>query len=478
MTSEAAADLISRARSARVAVIGGGIAGLVAALECAKVGMRVTLFEAADALGGLVASAELDGRTVDTAADGWRVAPGALEDLIDELGLRGDVVPARAADTWVAGSFGTAPLPAASILGIPANPFDARVRRIVGWTGVWRAYLDRLRPPLTIGVQRSLGELVRSRMGARVLDRMVAPLTWGIHGVSPDRVDVDRAARGLNAALTRTGSLSGGVAQQLPEADAASGPSRATLAGGMSVLTAAVAARLADLEVDVRTHASVDSIVRSAEGFSVGWSGADPDPAAEARPVEVDAVVVATPERAARRLLAPLLEGLDGASLSPGDVDVVTLVVDAPALDARPRGHAVYAAPGTAAASAVVHATATWPHDAGEPHVVRVTAPAQPVGDADVIASATAAATELLGGDIGRVLAAHRDTWSPALPSSALAPERDAVRVAARVDPRIGVTGAWIDGTGVTRVAAEAKAEAERVRSALLWGSAGESASR
>jgi hypothetical protein len=40
---------------------------------------------------------------------------------------------------------------------------------------VWRAYLDRLRPPLTIGRERSLGALVRSRMGARLRDRLVAP---------------------------------------------------------------------------------------------------------------------------------------------------------------------------------------------------------------------------------------------------------------------------------------------------------------
>ncbi len=33
-----------------------------------------------------------------------------------------------------------APLPVGGILGIPANPFQPDVRRIIGWSGVWRAY--------------------------------------------------------------------------------------------------------------------------------------------------------------------------------------------------------------------------------------------------------------------------------------------------------------------------------------------------
>ena len=68
-------------------------------------------------------------------------------------------------------------------------------------------------PPLTIGHQHSLGKLVRSRLGARVLDRLVAPVPSGVYSARPDDIDVDLAAPGLNAALTRTGSLTGAVAE-------------------------------------------------------------------------------------------------------------------------------------------------------------------------------------------------------------------------------------------------------------------------
>lgn len=475
MSFDPAADLVSHARNARVVVIGGGAAGLVAALECAKIGMRVTLLEAGDRLGGSIASAEIDGETVDVAGDGFRLARGALADLIDELGLQGEVVRARPGDTWVAGPHGVAPLPTASMLGIPANPFDDRTRAIIGWSGVWRAYIDRLRPPLTIGTERSLGALVRTRLGARVVDRMVAPLTYGVHGLSPELVDVDSALRGLNTALTRTGSLTGAVSQQLPDAGAPE--SRATLRGGMSTFVEALRARLVDLDVDIRMAAPVTRIDRIDGGWSVTAAPAGEE-SDETGPILAHAVIVATPERHARALLAPHLPELDEPSISPDDIDVVTLLLDAPALDARPRGHAVYAVPRPGAASAVVHATATWPHEPGQPHVVRVTLPATDDTDAAAVTAATEAARDLLGVDLGRVRGAIRTRHERGLPASALSPAREAVRATARSDDRLGVVGAWIGGNGLVRVVGDAHTEAERIRSTLLWGTGSEDASR
>ena len=48
------ADALLRARRTRVTVVGGGVAGLVAALEWAKIGAHVTVCEAGGRLGGEV----------------------------------------------------------------------------------------------------------------------------------------------------------------------------------------------------------------------------------------------------------------------------------------------------------------------------------------------------------------------------------------------------------------------------------------
>src|SRR5690606_28366806 len=101
---------------------------------------------------------------------------------------------------------------------------------------------DRVRPPMTIGHADSLGVLVRSRMGARVLDRLVAPVTSGVYSAPPDDIDPDIAAPGLNTALTRTGSLSGAVAELAEKRATAPGGAVKGLRGGMGSLVRALAA--------------------------------------------------------------------------------------------------------------------------------------------------------------------------------------------------------------------------------------------
>jgi oxygen-dependent protoporphyrinogen oxidase len=151
MTEEPPA-LAARAAETRVVVIGGGIGGLIAARECAKLGMRVTVLEAADAVGGAIRRAALGDITVDAGAESFATRGGHVRALVEELGLGDRVVTPAAGGAWLAGipGIGAAPLPVGGILGIPANPFQDDVRRIIGWSGVWRAYLDRIRPPLTI----------------------------------------------------------------------------------------------------------------------------------------------------------------------------------------------------------------------------------------------------------------------------------------------------------------------------------------
>src|SRR5690606_19060280 len=192
-TAEQTADIAARAAAQHVVVIGGGIGGLVAARECARLGMRVTVLEAADALGGSIRSIALD-----AGAESFATRGGHVRALVEELGLADAVVAPEGGGAWLSGIPGApdAPLPKGGLLGIPVNPFQDDVRAIIGWRGAWRAYVDRLRPPLTIGHERSLGKLVTSRMGARVRDRLVAPVTAGVYSALPEDVDVDIAAPG------------------------------------------------------------------------------------------------------------------------------------------------------------------------------------------------------------------------------------------------------------------------------------------
>lgn len=487
--------LVAHARDTHVVVVGGGIAGLVAALECTKVGFAVTVLEASPALGGVVRAAEVAGIGIDAGAESYATRGGHVRALLDELGLAERVVAPAPGRAWVAGlpGGGAAPLPAGGILGIPANPFADDVRAVIGWSGAWRAYVDRLRPPLTIGHAHSLGKLVRSRMGARVVDRLVAPVTSGVYSAHPDDIDIDLAAPGLNTALTRTGSLSGAVGQLLEvrAASAGAAPAKAPggavegIEGGMTTLVTALAARLGDYGVEIRSGIPVTGLEREGAGWRVHLADDGADAAEDAAgPVAADVVIVATTEESARTLLAPHVPELaETAAASAPRVEIVTLILDAPALDDAPRGTGVLTVPGSHTAKALTHATAKWPwlrRDAGGRHVVRVSfgsqgeAPATADLDDDAAAAlALREASALLGVDLaGTLVGAHREGFVQAQPGSALGQAGAAAqaREAIGAVPGLAAVGAWLAGTGLAQVVPDATAEADRVRHAALWG--------
>ncbi|HWK78647.1 protoporphyrinogen/coproporphyrinogen oxidase [Microbacterium sp.] len=507
MSDDRTADLAARAAHRHVVVIGGGIGGLVAARECAKVGMRVTLLEAADELGGAIRRADLDGVRVDAGAESYATRGGHVRDLLDELGLSDRIVTPNPAGAWLVGAPGVdaAPLPKGGILGIPSNPFADDVRRIIGWGGAWRAYVDRLRPPLTIGQERSLGALVAKRMGAKVRDLLVAPVTAGVYSADPDDVDTEVAAPGLNEALTRAGSLSGGVAQLLADrADRAARAKKAPgsavegIAGGMSLLVDALAADLGELGAVVRTGAIVETLERADAGWMVGLALATPEGATteaalaaadadeQGEMIEADAVIVAAEEPAARALLTAHVAGLGAQGEAP-QIEIVSLLLHSPALDAAPRGTGVLTVPGSHTAKALTHSSAKWGwvlESAGGRHVVRVSFGAQgePAATAalDDDAAARLALSEasaMLGVALpeSALIAAHRARFTQSQPASLIgaATRRRELRAAVERTGSLGAVGAWLSGTGLAQVVPDATAEADRVRRALLWGPEG-----
>ncbi|CAN5476281.1 protoporphyrinogen oxidase [soil metagenome] len=518
-------DLAARAHDTHVVVVGGGIAGLVAAFACAKVGIRVTVLEASGRLGGAIRTAEVGGMRADLGAEGYATRGGAVRALVEELGLIDAVVPTVPRAEWIAGlPGGSLPFPAATLRGIPENPWEQSVRRVIGWRGTWRAYVDRVRPPLTIGQERSLGKLVRTRMGELVLDRLVAPLSLGGFLIHPDDVDVEVAVPGLGAALTRTGSLAGAVSSLLDSArkndndsarksdndsarksDTAAGDRLEGIDGGMSRIVDALHERLRTLGADVRVNSPVAAVeagtggrwmlrldatgVLSSAPSTIAAAGTDDaaDTAAAGTIDAADIVILATGAEAAYKLLHEVVPSLEPTPIT--DLEVVTLVVSSADLAAAPARTAAYPVTGTAVAASVTDSTARWPWmlpDA-DTRVLKVTFGGRGVGpataaleDRAAAALALAEASALLDVPLAatQLRASRRDRWAQPPPISALG-RRDAAaaaRTAIHAVPGLAVVGAWVAGTGLAQVVPDALAEAERVRRLTLWAGADERA--
>jgi oxygen-dependent protoporphyrinogen oxidase len=420
-------------------VVGGGIAGLVAARELARSGLRTLVLEERDTLGGAVAAHTVAGLRLDAGAESFATRGGTVAALLDDLGLGDRIRTPEPHGAWVHLPRGDGPLPRTGLLGIPADPWAAR--RTLGLVGTVRASLDLVLPATEA---TSLGDLVRRRMGARVLDRLVRPVVGGVHAADPEDLALGAVAPGLPDALRRQqGSLARAVRSL--RASAPAGSAVQGIEGGMHVLVDALVADIEGHGGTVRTGVTVTSL--------------DDEP--------TDRCVLATPS-------AVDLLGLDVGRPDPGaQVTLVTLVLDAPALDAAPRGTGVLVAREATdvTAKALTHATAKWAWlaQAAGPgrHVVRLSygragQDAQPdlgtaLRDAAVLLGVPLSGAQVEGHAVVR--------WTQALPRPSADHARVVAGVRAAVEPRAGIAvcGAWVAGNGLASVVPDARAAARSV---------------
>ena len=465
-------------------VVGGGISGLLAARELARAGVRTTVLEASGAWGGCVGSHVVAGLTLDSGAESFATRSSAVADLAAGLGLAGKIVAPQPGGAWVQLPDGPRELPRTGVLGIPANPWDPEVRRSLGLIGSLRASLDKLLPA-SLGTRdqaTSVSALVRARMGRRVLDRLVAPVVGGVHSADPDVLDIDMVAPGLRSGIRDHGSLAAAVAAQRRGAPTGGGPlpgapspglqkagsAVAGLRGGMHTLIPALLAELRRQGVTLLGGTRADSVERTASGWRVTAGGTAHD---------AGLLVVAVEGPAAIGLLAGALPELAGHRPEPGpDVSLVTLVVDLPQLDARPRGTGVLVAPQSPGiqAKALTHATAKWEWLAEQTgpgtHVVRLSygrgdtrhgaaVRPEPRADSELFEAALKDASALLSVPVtaGDVVDWDVVRWGGALPFASLGHKRRvaAVRSICAADGTLAIVGGWLSGNGLAAIVAD-----------------------
>lgn len=283
----------------------------------------------------------------------------------------------------VSGS-GAYPLPAAGVLGIPTQPLAPEVRRAIGTPAALRAWADRVLPTRAArDGNGTLGEVVRRRMGRRVLESLVEPVVRGVFSATAEHLPIATASPALARELASGASLA--AAAQRVRAASPAGSQVARVAGGMHGLTTALQARITANGGVLRTGAEVTALRHDGVDLAGGEHLAG-------RVVLAAADLVRLP-RTTRR------------------ITVVALAVRCPALDAAPRGTGALVARDTPGitARALTHTSAKWGSGSGDGvHLVRLSydePPAQDIPAADL-----AAVTGVPAGEI-EVIEDRRRTW-------------------------------------------------------------------
>lgn len=471
--------------SPRVAVVGGGISGLTAAHRLRTLlgpAAEVVVLEQRDRVGGVLRTVDLAGVPYDVGAEAFLWRRPELRELLDELGLAGEVVhPAGAAASVRAGGV-TVPLPTGTLLGVPTSA--ARLDGVLSAAGTAAARAERDRPiDWATGGDVALGGLLRERFGDELADRLADPLLGGVYA---GRVD----ALGLRATVpTLAAALDAGAPSVTAAADRATAPPPASpasvpgelrvpaqppvfgaLRGGYAVLVDALATG-----VEVRSSTTVRALNRLADGWRLVLG---PDQGV----LDVDAVVLAVPAPAAARLLA---EVVPTAATVAAEIRLASSVVVALAyleIDATrlPATSGVLVAAGEPVSiKAATHSSRKWPHltASATDGLVRLRASLGRFGeeatlqvdDAELVARARADLATLAGITAAPV-AVHVQRWGGGLPQYGVG-HVDRVRAiddAVAGVPGLAVAGAALHGVGVPACVGTARAAAERVAEQLV----------
>jgi squalene-associated FAD-dependent desaturase len=287
-----------------VVVIGGGLAGITAAIALRETGTRVTLLESRPRLGGATCSFTRDGLVVDNGQHVFLGCCTAYRELIARLGMTGSVSLQDRFDVMVLGPHGQARLRRTRLPGplhmgqaLVTYPLLSPAERLrVTQAALAMRFLDPSRPGLD--AQR-LGDWLAAHGQSERARRVL----WDLFTVSALNVAGDDANLSLAATVVRTALLGARDAADI-----------GTPAIPLGDLHGKAAARLLDqLGASVRLGAKVTSVQPlPGGGFRVRLADRGvPGAALSADIAAADGVVLAVPPEAAARLLP------DGAA-APG----------------------------------------------------------------------------------------------------------------------------------------------------------------
>jgi oxygen-dependent protoporphyrinogen oxidase len=304
-----------------VAVVGGGIAGLAAALRLVErvhegaPPVDVLLLEGGERLGGTIATEHTGGFVVEGGPDAMLSEKPWATALCERIGFARELVGTRDADrrTYVLSRGRLQPLPEGFLLLAPTSLWPLATSPLFSWPGKLRMALDLVLPRARGTRDESLADFVRRRLGREALERVAQPLVGGIYTADPERLslaatmprflELEQRHRSIILGLRATAAGARGTAGARYSLFVA--PAR-----GMGSLVAAIARRLP--EGVIRLRAPVEGLGREGGRWQLR---------AGREALAADALVLAAPASGAGPLLEPhdadlgrLLAGIEYAS--------------------------------------------------------------------------------------------------------------------------------------------------------------------
>ena len=437
----------------RYAVVGGGISGLSAAYRLRRLegdDAVITLFDPADALGGILRTVHLAGHPVDVGAEAFVARRPEMPALLAELGLAEAQIDTTGVRPLIYAGASLHPMPDGTVNGIPTS-----AESLAGLVDDATLITVADEPSQALGWERgadpAVAELVGGRFGTQVVSRSVDPLLAGVYAGSAGTIGLRSAAPGVASALD-SGAASLTEAARAALRPTSGGPVFRAVGGGYQRLVDELL-RQSGAE---RVQAAVTSLSPIEGGWHLGgeWCA--------------DTVVLAVPAPQLAGLVGDVAPDAAAAARSIPVASSAVLALAVPGGTSLPQQSGVLVASGEPLrAKAITLSTRKW----GRPDDVELLRLSFGRFGDDVARTATD--DELVAWAIGDLSAvfgvtvdpvdAHVARWLDAMPEYGPGHGALVARIRASLPDTLAVAGNYLDGIGVPACIASGTAAAQRL---------------
>jgi oxygen-dependent protoporphyrinogen oxidase len=298
----------------RIAIVGAGLSGLCTAhylvhyLSVAGKEAEILLLETDPVPGGKMRTIRQDGFHMEWGPNGFLTNKPYGMELVKDLGIEGQL--ARSSDLARKRYIFSGGV----LHRLPETPPAFFRSRLLSLRGRLRILWEPFAPGPPRGIDESLGDFARRRLGAEALEKLIDPMVTGIFAGDPDKMSLRSCFPLICDLEERYGGLVRGMlslrrerAKRGEKGEMSAGPGGVLMSfdGGIQTLADALAGRLAE---GLHLNVTVDRIERRGGAYVLLLSESG-----QREEMAADVVVVAAPAYSAARMLAPLDEGLSDA---------------------------------------------------------------------------------------------------------------------------------------------------------------------